>query len=217
MPVFECSRCNEMTYSASGGAAVPCANCGSERQRVIDGYFDQARHSDRSVSAGDHALLVCDHRGEATSFCTRFLAEGVERGERVVSALPAELTESVKAALSPEVESAVQWNEPRDFYADFDADRVASTYEGLIVDVPRTTRVLAGLDRDCADGVDPEDLARYEAIAHDIITRLGANVLCVYDSGSLRPELIDVAVRGHGLSVKNGAVRRNERFKYQPA
>jgi len=207
-----------MTYSASGGAISPCANCGSERQRVIDGYFDQARRSDRPMGAGDHALLVCEHEhADVASFCRRFITEGVESGERVVAALPDHLRESVQAELSTEAEDAVEWHEPSDFYADFDPERVASTYEGLILEEPRTTRVLAGLDKDCADGVDPAGLARYEAIGHETITRLGANVLCVYDSGSLREELIEVALRGHGLAVANGAVRRNEKFEYQPA
>lgn len=197
---------------------MACGNCGNERQRVIDGYFDEARRAHRPLDAGDHALLVCEHDDVAvTSFCAQFLAEGVQRGERAVAALPAELRESVQAELSTDIESAVEWDEPSAFYGDFQPDRVASTYEGLLVEEPRTTRILAGLDRECADGVDPAALAQYEAIGHEIIARFGANVLCVYDSGSLRQELIDVAVRGHGLAVENGAVRRNERFEYQPA
>ena len=36
MSIFECARCNQMTYSASAGSVGACLRCGSTRQRVID-------------------------------------------------------------------------------------------------------------------------------------------------------------------------------------
>ena len=217
MPIFECSRCNEMTYSASVGAATACARCGSERQRVIEGGFDEARRSQRVLGAGDHASLVYDDVASVAPFCARFLTDGADRGERVVAGLEDDLREAVSALLAPDVELMIEWEDPRAIYRDFDADRITAMYDALIGGESRTTRILAGLDSESAAGVEPAELARYEEIAHEIIIARGATVLCAYDARSLRPELLEVCARCHGLAVEDGTVRRNERFEYQPA
>ena len=217
MPIFECSRCNEMTYSASLGAIDACASCGSMRQRVVEGGFDEARRSGRILGPGDHAGLVYDDAAAVAPFCAGFLTDGVNAGDRVFAGLQDDLREAVGALLEPEVELAVEWEDPRSIYGDFDADRVAHSYETLIADESRTTRILAGLDGESAEGVDVDEFARYERLAHGIITTNGAIVVCVFSTGSIAPELVDVGVRHHGLSVEDGSVRRNERFEYQPA
>ena len=218
MPIFECARCNEMTYSASMGAETACERCGSERQRVIEGDFDQARRRLRTLEAGDHATLVYDSPAKVAPFCARFVTDGVNAGERVVTGLQPDLREAVAALLEPEIELAIEWETPGSIYGDFDADRVAATYEDLIENEERPTRILAGFDEESAEGVSPSELARYEVKAHAVVTRLGATVVCVFDVRSLPPEFIDVAGRQHGLEVgEDGGVRRNERFEYQPA
>ena len=216
MPIFECSRCNEMTYSASMGAVAACASCGSERQRVVDGDFDEARRSVRGLGVADHATLVYDDVATVAPFCARFLTDGADAGERLVAGLQDDLREAVSALLAPDVELIVEWEDPRSIYGDFDADRVAAMYDALIGGVPRTTRILAGLDGASAEGVDPAEFARYESMAHEIITSRGATVVCAYDERSLPPEFLDVSARRHGLSVDESGVRRNERFEYQP-
>jgi len=215
MPIFECSRCNEMTYSASKGAATACASCGSKRQRVIDGDFDDARRSLRSLGAADHATLVYDHVAAVAPFCARFLGDGADAGERVVAGLQDDLREAVSDLLAADVEAMVEWEDPRAIYGDFDADRIAAMYDALIGAEPRTTRILAELDGESANGLDPDELSRYESMAHEIIISHGATVVCVYDERSLPPEFLDVSARRHGLSVEASGVRRNERFEYQ--
>jgi hypothetical protein len=217
MPIFECSRCNEMTYSASAGVQAACPRCGSKRHRVVEGDFEAARRGMRELGEGDHATLVYDDDGHVAPFCARFLTDGVNAGERVLAGLKPELREAVCGLLASDVELTVEWEEPGSIYGDFDADRVAATYEALVADESRTTRILAGLDEECADGVDSAELARYEEKAHEIITARGATVVCLYDTRSLPPSFVDVAARRHGLAVEDGAVRRNERFEYQPA
>jgi hypothetical protein len=216
MPIFECSRCNEMTYSASVGAATACAHCGSERQRVIDGGFDEARRSLRILGAGDHATLVYDDPSAVAPFCARFLTDGASAGDRVVAGVQDDLRAAVSAVLASDVELSVEWEDPSSIYGDFDAKRVAAMYDALIRAEPRTTRILAGLDGESAEGVDPDEFARYESMAHEIITAHGATVVCMYDERSLPTEVIDMSMRRHGLSVDEGGVRRNERFKYPP-
>ena len=153
MPVFECARCNEMTYSASAGTVDACDRCGSPRQRVIEGGFDEARRSERTLGPADHAGLAYDDPASVAPFCARFLTEGVQAGERVVAGLPDDLREAVRALLPPDVALAVGWQDPSSIYGDFDADRVAATYEALIAAESRTTRILAGLDAESAAGI----------------------------------------------------------------
>jgi hypothetical protein len=215
MPIFECSRCNEMTYSASMGAATACARCGSERQRVFDGGFDEARQTLRTLAPADHATLVYDDPATVAPFCARFLTEGARAGDRLVAGVQDDLREGVSALLAPEVEQTVEWDDPRSIYGDFDADRVAAKYDALIAGESRTTRILAGLDGESAEEVDADELARYEALAHAIITAHGATVVCAYDERSLPPEFMEVSARRHGLTVEEDGVRRNERFEYQ--
>lgn len=216
MPIFECSRCNHLTYSSSIDAAGSCAQCGSERHRILDGGFREARTSPRSLAAADHATLVYDDPDRVAPFCARFLTEGFDAGERVVAAMPDDLRRAVAALLAPDVEAIVEWRRPSEIYGDFDADRVAAMYDGLIGAEPRTTRILAGLDRECAEGVEPEEYDRYEAAAHAIITGHGATAVCLYDTRAIPAELLAVAGRWHTLSVEDGAVRRNEQFEYLP-
>ena len=217
MPVFECARCNEMTYSASAGTVGACLHCGSQRQRLIEGDFDHARHGMRELAEGDHATLVYEEAVAIAPFCARFLTDGVDLGQRLITAVQGDLREAICALLAPEVELAVEWEDPRSLYGDFDPDRVAATYEAMVGTGERPTRILAGLDAESAQSVDREALDRYETLAHRIVNERGATVICVYDARVLPPEFLEVSASRHGLSIEDGAVRRNEQFEYQPA
>src|SRR5687767_8294876 len=120
MPIFECSRCNEMAYSAYSGVPHACARCGNATLRVIDGAFDEARSAARDLAPGDHAMLAYDDADEVAGFCSRFLAEGVAAGDRVVAALPGELDAKVRSLLMDDVAERVDWREPYTVYGDFD-------------------------------------------------------------------------------------------------
>lgn len=218
MPIFECARCNEMTYSAFAGVQVVCERCGSERQRVLDGDFEDARASRRAIGPGDHAMLIYEDPSAVAQFCARYLTDGVNGGERVVASLSDELREAVCALLGPDVELTVEWEHPRSLYGDFDPDRVAAKYDALIAAESRTTRIMAGLDAESAEGIETGELVRIEELAHAIITSRGARLVCVFDRAALPPDFVDVGARRHGLTIEDGgAVRRNERFEYQPA
>jgi hypothetical protein len=207
-----------MTYSASGGAIGACANCGSDRLRVIDGYFDEARRSPRALAAGDHATLIYDDPAIVAPFCARFLSDGVNASERVVAAIPDDLREAVSAVLASDVQSAVEWQPPVLFEGDFDAGQAAARYEALITAEPRAPRILAAPDGESIADVDADAFGRFEAMAHTVITGHGATVVCVYDTRAVPPAFLDMTERRHGLLVENGgAVRRNERFEYESA
>jgi hypothetical protein len=216
MPIFECSRCNEMTYSAYSGVPHACAACGNGTMRVIDGAFDEARAASRDLAAGDHAFLVYEGAGagEVAEFCARFIGEGIAAAERVVAALPGELDGNVRALLTDEVSGAVDWHDAADIYGDFDPDRVAETYESLIEAEERPVRLIAGPPG--VETMTPEELDRYERLAHAIVNDRGAVALCLFDTTVIPPEFIEIASRRHGLTVTDGTVRRNERFEYAP-
>jgi hypothetical protein len=205
-----------MTYSASGGVGGPCGNCGSHRRRVVDGYFDQARRAPRELAEGDHAALIYDDPAIVAPFCARFVADGVSAGERVVACIRDDLREAVSELLGSEVTPAVEWQPPVSIPGDFDPEGQAADYEALITADARPARILAGPEP--ASGVDADDFSRFEAMAHGIIADRGATVVCVYHGSSVPARFLDVAERCHSLLVQDGgAVRRNERFEYQPA
>jgi len=207
-----------MTYSASSGATGACANCGSDRLRVIEGYFDQARHRPRSLAAGDHAALIYDDPATVAPFCARFLTEGASASERVVAAIPDDLREAVSALVAADVESAVEWQGPVSFDGDFDARQAAARYEALITAEPGATRVLAAPDSESVADIDAHAFGRFEAIAHAAITDHGATVVCAYDTRTVPTSYIPMSERRHGLVVEHGgAVRRNDRFEYESA
>jgi hypothetical protein len=217
MPIFECSRCNDLTYSSSMDAAGTCARCGSEHHRVLEGGFGEARESTRDLAEADHATLVYDDVERVAPFCARYLTEGIDAGEHVMAGVQEDLREAVSPLLAPDVEALVEWHDLDDIYGDFDADRIAAMYDERIGSEPRTTRILAGLSRECADGVAPEEFDRYEAAAHRIITSRGAIAICLYDTRAIPPELLPASAKRHTLTVEDGAVRRNQQFEYEPA
>ena len=214
MPIFECSRCNEMTYSAYSGVPHACASCGNGTLRVIEGAFDEARAAPRELARGDHAYLPYDSADEVAEFCARYIGEGIAAGERVVAVFPGELDAKVRGLLTDEVANAVDWRETGDIYGDFDAERIVATYEAIIAAEDRPVRLIAGPDS--AETITLDEFDRYERLAHEIICERGAVALCLFDSSLLPEEFIELASRRHGLTVSGGVVRRNELFEYAP-
>ena len=214
MPIVECSRCNEPNhYSGSSEGVPPCPRCGSIRHRVLDG---EARDTPRDLCPGDHGSLVYDSPAVIAPFCARYLTEGINKGERVLAALPADLRGAVGPLLAPDVNVLVEWNDPLEIYGDFDADRVAAMYDALLGAEPRAVRILAAVDRECAEGVDPAETDRYEALAHALVVEHGATALCLYDRRGLAEEYLAAAAHRHPLAVTDGVVLRNESFEYEP-
>ena len=217
MPIFECSRCNDLTYSSSLDAAGACVRCGSERHRLLEGGFTEAREGVRVLAEADHATLVYDDPDQIAPFCARYLADGVNAGQHVMAGVQDDIREAISEHLAPDVAVLVDWQDPRDIYGDFDADRIAAAYDAMIAAEPRGTRILAGLCSESAEGVSPEEFDRYEAIAHAIVTERGATAICLYDTRSMPADLLPVSARRHTLRVEGDVARRNEQFEYLPA
>lgn len=217
MPIFECSRCNELTYSASVETVRPCPRCDEIRHRVLDGGFADARDLARDLAPGDHAMMLYDDPSLVAPFCCRYLTEGIDKGERVMAVAPDDLRVATEALLAADVYVLIEWVDPMTIYGNFDAVRVATMYDTLIGTEPRSMRILAVLCEALADGVASADFDRYECLAHDIVNRHGATAICLYDTRGLDPEFLNTSGRRHTLRVSDGTVRRNESFEFQPA
>ena len=105
MPVFECSRCNELTYSSSRANVVPCQGCGSARRRIVDNAasFAEAKTIPRAVSYGDHSIAVFDQYEQVAPIAVQFIDQGLLAGGLVMVAVPQKLEELWQSDFSGDV------------------------------------------------------------------------------------------------------------------
>lgn len=217
MPVLECSRCNELFYSASGSNATRCERCGGGVWRVFDdeASFDRVAAQPRRSQRGDHLAIVYSDPQEAADFCVRYVREGLALGELVVAVPPETLADALQRRLSGGERSQVRFEEPAAAYADFDPRRLIRWYEDIVAGTDRNVRVLAGPDGDSAAGIAPDDWRLYEQLIHDRVHELGVTGLCLYDGPSLPGEFMAMATRAHPLLVmRRGELLRNPKFRY---
>lgn len=213
MPIFECKRCNELSHSLSAEGPAACPRCGMAAYRVLG--EDAGRR--RELGPCDHAALVYDDPALVAVFCARYLTEGIDRGDRVVAVAPDDLRALVQPLLAADVNVLIEWHATDAVYGEFDADRVAAGYDALLAAEPRTVRILAVTNSEIAVGVEPAEAERYERLAHELVARHAATVVCLYDTRGLAEEYLGAATRRHALTVVEGEVRRNEAFEYTPA
>jgi predicted nucleic acid-binding Zn-ribbon protein len=217
MPVLECSRCNELFYSASGTNSTRCESCGGNVWRVFDdeASFDRVAAKPRKSQPGDHLGIVYSDPQEAGDFCARYVREGLGRGEVVVAVLPETLAKALDRRLSDRERSQVQNVDPTTAYADFDPRTLIAWYEGVVQSSPAGLRVLAGPDGDSAAEIAHDDWRLFEQLIHDRVHDLGVTGLCLYDAPSLPGEFMSMAMRAHPLLVmRRGELMRNPEFRY---
>jgi MEDS: MEthanogen/methylotroph, DcmR Sensory domain len=221
LPVLECSRCNELYYSAHGSTELSCDACGGLAWRVFEDEVSFARVSglSRTLQPGDHAVLLYTDHAQAVEFCGRYLQDGLERGERLLIAVPAELRRAVIARVgATSMESAIVLDAERLYGPDFDPEATAREYDRIVKQLDGPARMLSGPDGECAAGIDPEALHHYERVAHQLVLDLGVTALCVYDGRRLPMAFSPVAIDRHPLISRNGAdLCRNGDFRYEPA
>lgn len=218
MPVLECSRCNELYYSAHGSTTLSCDACGGGVWRVFDDEVSFARVSalERRAQPGDHAVLVYAEEGRAADFCADYLRDGIARGERIVLAVPDALRDAVLERLSSaELGDALVLDSREIYGPGFDPEATAQEYAELARS-GGTVRLLCGPDGEAAAEIDAAALQRYERIAHRLIGEFNATALCVYDGQRLPIGFSPVAVHTHPLISRDGGeLRRNPDFAYE--
>ena len=217
MPVLECSRCNELFYSASGTNSTQCENCGGNVWRVFDdeASFDRVAARPRTSQPGDHLGIVYSDPGEAADFCARYVREGLGRGELVIAVLPETLEKQLERRLSERERAQLQVAEAGAAYTNFDPHTLIAWYEGVVQGTDANVRVLAGPDGDSAAEIAPDDWRMFEQLIHDRVHELGVTGLCLYDVPSLPGEFMSMAMRAHPLLVmRRGELLRNPEFRY---
>lgn len=219
MPVFECARCNAMTYSASRFADLVCDRCGAARHRALDQAFsfDEARAAPRSLAPGDHCCLAFDAPEEVAGLCVRIVRTALGEGARVIAHPPARLRAAVEASLEPDEVAAVEWADPLDLYTDgFEPEAVVAHFRQLAESEPRQVYVVGGPGAALGAVTTRADFERFERLITEGTTDTGMIVVCLYDRPTLGEAYAAVGQVTHPLMGADD-VRRNERFAYASA
>jgi hypothetical protein len=219
MPVFECSRCNELSYSSSRTNVAPCAECGAERKRLVDdaGSFAEAKTLPRAVSYGDHSIAVFDDFEQVAPIAVQFIDQAVLSGGLVMVAVPQELEDLIHERMHPDDEAGVFWEPPSDTYGPtFSPDEVVARFEEIAETEERPVFVLGCADEPIQNFTSREGWVDYERRAHEIAVEYGMTVLCLYDVRLHDDTMLRAGLAAHGLKVTDGELRRNEAFDYEP-
>jgi hypothetical protein len=220
LPVLECSRCNELYYSAHGSTELACDGCDGQVWRVFEDEVSFARVSGlkRNFQPGDHGALLYTSPEQAAAFCVDFLRDGIERGERLVIAVPQPFQDKVLAGMSAsETDGAIVLDVGEVYGESFDPVGTARDYADL-VRAQGSVRLLCGPGAEQVAAMDIDDWRRYERIAHELILDLNATALCIYDGRRLPIAYSPVAVETHPLiSHGGGELHRNADFQHAPA
>jgi hypothetical protein len=218
VPIFECSRCNHLTYSATTRIELRCGRCGAERLRVLDDpvSFEEARVRPRLVSHGDHASIAFDAPDEVTPILVSLLRTGVGEGAVVHAFLPPDLAGPARERLGEDAAHVV-FADSAEIYGDFDPEAVIGHYRAMVADEDRPIYVAASIDRPVSEVAPLEVWTAYEERVHELTVELGMVVLCLYDRALHDAPYLDVCSRTHPLSGTGGALHRNDAFAYEPA
>jgi MEDS: MEthanogen/methylotroph, DcmR Sensory domain len=217
MPVFECARCNNLTYSASRFASISCDICGGARQRVLEHAFsfDEARDEPRNLTHGDHCCCSFTTPEEAAPLCAHVIRAGLAENARVMVFVKAELADAITAQLTPEEAQAVEFGGADDVYGPgFDPDETITRFRAIAAEEQRPVYVLGGARRPLDTLVDREAFERYERMATETAVELGMVVICLYEEGLHAHSHVTVRDATHPLTTEGGPVRRNADFVF---
>lgn len=220
MPVFECSRCNELTYSSSKANRAACPGCGAERKRnVADaGSFAEAKELPRAVSYGDHSVAVFDEFEQVAVLATQFIDHGLVNGALVMVAVPQGLEDLILENLEPDEARQIAWEPPSDNYGPtFSPDGVIDRFREIAELESRPVFVVGCADEPVQDFTSIEGWTQYERMAHETAVEYGMTVLCLYDARLHDARMLEAGLRTHGLVADGeGVLHRNEQFDYEP-
>lgn len=220
MPVFECVRCNNLTYSASRFASLDCDRCGAARHRAIDHAFsfDEARSAVRPLAAGDHCCIHFDAPGDVAGLCAQILRSGLAEGARVLAHPPQDLRRAIEEELEAGEAAAVEWADPAALYAgDFDPEAIVAAFRQVAESETRPVWVLGGPPACPSAFTTAAEFGRFERLITDGAAETGMVVVCLCDRSVQGPEFVAAGEETHTLAGDGDAVRRNERFAYASA
>lgn len=220
MPVFECSRCNEMTYSSSKTNPTPCASCGAERKRLVSdaASFAEAKRIPRGVSHGDHSIAVFDDFEQVADLTTDFIRHGLIADALVMVAVPQDLENLVLERLEPHEARSIAWEPPSDSYGPlFDPHSIIERFRQIAIFEPRPVFVVGCAEEPIECFTSVHDWVHYERMAHETAVDHGMTVLCLYDARLHDSRMLEAGLKTHGLAANEyGELLRNEEFHYEP-
>ena len=220
MPVFECSRCNDMTYSSSKTNPAACPACGADRKRLVTdaASFAEAKRIPRAISYGDHSIAVFDEYEQVADIVAEFVRHGREAGALVMVAVPQALDELVVERLDPDETEDIAWEPPSDSYGPlFSPDGVIDRFREIAELEPRPVFVVGCPEMPLQDFTSIQGWMEYERMAHETAVEYGMTVLCLYDTRLHDPRMLEAGLKTHGLTTdEDGRLLRNEAFDYEP-
>lgn len=221
MPVYECARCNNLTYSASRFGSIDCDRCGATRHRSLEhAYsFDEARDEPRTLTSGDHCCLAFDDPAEVARICVHVIRTGLADDARVIAHPPADVRAAIEPLLEPNEAEAVEWADADALYRPgFDPDAAVDAFRGISDAETRPLYVLGGPGTDLCELMAPAELRRFERLITQGTSDTGMVVVCLYDRRLQTADSVEAGLETHPLtSDDGGAIKRNERFAFAEA
>lgn len=218
MPVFECARCNNLTYSASRFGSIHCDRCGGSRHRSLEhAYsFDEAREEPRTLSGGDHCCLGFDDPADVAHLCAHVIRTALADGARVIAHPPPDVRAAIEPLLDPAEAATVEWADSDLLYRPgFDPDASVAAFRAIADSEPRPIYVLGGPGVDLCALMTPEELRRFEHLITQGTSETGMVVVCLYDRRLQSADSVEAGRETHPLTSDDGGpIKRNERFAY---
>jgi len=217
MPIFECSRCNTLSYSAARFASIACDVCGGMHFRAFDDVssFRDVRAEPRRLTAGDHCCVPYDAPEEVAPLCAHIVRDQLAAGSRVMAWPVPDLRDAITAALAPDEAAAVEWLDPRDVYGPpFDGEAIVEHFSGLAAQEDRTVVVIGGPGRPLPEITSADAYRQFERLVTERALETGMVVACLYDRRLHPAAYLACGDETHTLTTEGGAVRRNERFVF---
>ena len=221
MPVFECSRCNDLTYSSSRASALACSNCGADRRRVLDRAtsFDEARRAARRPAPGDHACACFDEPEEIAEVAADMLAAGHDDGALLIGFVDQDVKQVINEALGDHpARDEVIWHPASDTYGSaFDPDAIVKRFVAMAKTERRPIYIVGCAHEPIESFTSADEWDRYERLATEKTVECGMAVLCLYDVRLHGDAVLAAGERAHPLHAHGSALQRNEAYAYQPA
>ena len=219
MPIFECSRCNDLTYSSSKTNVSACPECGSERKRLVHDAisFAEAKEVPRATSYGDHSIAIFDDFEQVAPMATQFVDQATLAGGLVMAAVPDELERMILERLHPDDRNGIFWEPPSDTYGPtFSPESVVDRFRDIAESEGRPVFVVGCAQEPIQNFTSAEGWVEYERLAHELAVEYGMTVLCLYDTRLHDDTMLRAGLKTHGLKVEAGQLHRNEAFDYEP-
>lgn len=152
-----------------------------------------------------HGLLVYDSDEQLAGSATRFLAEGIERSERLLAVMAKEQLDLLHDALGDDARH-VEFRDSSDWYRS--PSEASNGYRTLVNEGfakgGQWTRVVGELALAGRSKAEVEAWTRYESMINLVLASSPATIMCVYDARSLPTEVIADARRTHPEVVHAG-------------